>query len=806
LADTVISGFFAYPSKPPHIAEVINAAVKDIQQSTSTVIRTWEQCSVTGKVIMSELCQEIREAGLFCADITGMNANVMFELGYAIAANKRVWLVLDTSISGAKIAFDQVRVLTTIGYASYCNSADIKTKFLQEAPQYDLENTLFERAIRPSLSPISNPALLYLKSRHETEASIRISKRISAAPIRVIVDDPRESGVQSLTWYGRQLYAAEAVVCHLTNPEREGARLHTARYALVAGMAFGMGKQLLMLSEGDFLAPIDYRDLLRQYRTASEATRFLDDWLAPFESSWRDADRCHRSYAATVELATELKGVQLGEYIAENESDRLVQDYFVETSAYREALQGSHTVFVGRKGTGKTANLLKLASTLGKDRRNLVCVIKPVAYELHGIVELMKKYKGRDLKGYAVETLWKFLLYTEMANATVQSIEGRPDGVIRDGEEAIIRLLDEGGKALREDFSVRLERCVRSLLTSSDSQQSGTVEGARLAISEAVHRDVLGQLRIALGEALRDKTRVVILVDNLDKAWDRQSDLDELAEFLLGLLGASGRVQQDFGRSDSRRQSVNISLCIFLRSDIFYKLTEVAREPDKIMYSRLAWHDPELLLRVVEERFVTSHGGNAQPHEMWSRYFCPRVKGLPIRDYITSVTLARPRDLLFFVKAAVATAVNRGRTMVQESDILDAEKDYSQYALDRILDEDGIGLNALQAVLYEFVGRPPAYSEGELHVLLHKAGIEPESIQDVIDHLSALTFLGIEVADGEFRFAEDRQEHRKNLVLARRLGDTRGGQMRYMVNRAFWAFLEVAASGPQTASSATCAT
>ena len=35
--------------------------------------------------------------------------------------------------------------------------------------------------------------------------------------------------------------------------------------------------------------------------------------------------------------------------------------------------------------------------------------------ELEGIVELIKRYKGRDQKGYVVESLWKFLIYSEIA-------------------------------------------------------------------------------------------------------------------------------------------------------------------------------------------------------------------------------------------------------------------------------------------------------------------------------------------------------------------------------------------------------
>ena len=92
-----------------------------------------------------------------------------------------------------------------------------------------------------------------------------------ATKIPKIIDDPKESSVQSLTWYGTQVYSAEGVVCHFTSLTREGAALHNARYALVAGIATGLKIPLLMLEEGDFFIPIDYRDLLHQYQTATQA-------------------------------------------------------------------------------------------------------------------------------------------------------------------------------------------------------------------------------------------------------------------------------------------------------------------------------------------------------------------------------------------------------------------------------------------------------------------------------------------------------------------------------------------------------
>jgi hypothetical protein len=125
------------------------------------------------------------------------------------------------------------------------------------------------------------------------------------------------------------VYAAEAVLCHLTNPTRQGARIRNARYALVAGLAFGLKKNLLIMSEGDYVAPLDYRDLLRNYQTAAAAKRHLDAWLEPLIETWQLEARTRSDHSTHVRFATELKGLDLGEYIAENEGDRLVDGYFI---------------------------------------------------------------------------------------------------------------------------------------------------------------------------------------------------------------------------------------------------------------------------------------------------------------------------------------------------------------------------------------------------------------------------------------------------------------------------------------------
>jgi len=185
------TGFFAYPSTPKTISETIQTAVSTINRSGLVSIKVWEDCRIGGKVIVDEICKEITNADLFCADLTHLNANVMFELGFAIAKNRRVWLLLDTSIVEARKRFDQLRILTTVGYANYCNSRDIEQAFYKESPYSDLKSTIFEMAIYPNLPQGNQSKLVYLKNKHNTEASTRISKRVEDSRIPLVISTVR---------------------------------------------------------------------------------------------------------------------------------------------------------------------------------------------------------------------------------------------------------------------------------------------------------------------------------------------------------------------------------------------------------------------------------------------------------------------------------------------------------------------------------------------------------------------------------------------------------------------------------------
>jgi len=792
----VPKGLFAYPSLPPGIPPTISAAIAAINATQHANTKSWEELRVGGKYLVGEICTAIDDADFLCADITGMNPNVMFEIGYAIAIDKRIWLIRDDSYTDAKKEFDQIKILTTIGYSPYTNSNNIVKGFFHDRPHETLEETVWRLSIEPVLAKATSTGnLLYLKDRHEAEASIRVGRALEDSKVPHTIDDPRETTARPVHWYAQQLWDSKGLLAHFCSSAREGFRLHNARYALVCGIARGFGIQSLMISEqDDLLAPIDYRDSLRYYTTPKEAADAVEEWLLPIRHEDGVVETAKSNRSKALRLATELKDfhLQLGDYIAEDESSTL-NSYFVETTVSQDILNGTQNIFVGRKGTGKSANLIHASEMIGGDTQNLVCLIKPVGYEIEGLVRLFAGYTTKDVKGYVIESLWKFMLYTELAKAAADQITQEELWRLTEPDaKALVDLLGDEQQAFGGDFSVRLERMVNRLDLVPDS---GGNDVLRKGISEALHVSVLGKLRTVLLRVLNRKRQVILLVDNLDKSWTKSADLVQLADFLLGLLIATSRVGEELSRSGKENMPVNFSSAIFLRSDIFEKVQESALEPDKLSFTRLKWDDDELLLRVIEERYVASHGSNSDPADMWHRYFCPQVRGVPTREYLVNQILKRPRDIVYLVKSAVSNAVNRKHDRVEEKDITDAEIAYSQYALDSILVENGISIPQLQEALDQFSGSPSVVTRTVTRQTVSRANIPVEQVDYSIERLIRLSFLGVETSADTFVFSDESRELRRNSVLARRYCEQTNSEPRYMINRAFRAFLQVDGMG-----------
>ena len=190
----------------------------------------------------------------FICDLTSLNRNVLFELGYAIAKNKRIWITLDTSLEAPVKNYRKLGLLSTIAYSGYQNSVDLTRNFFEEQPYQDLNSTIYKRIIENLESNDRKPFLFYLKSEIQTDASIELTRRLNESKIRLVTDDPEEISGQPLIWYAQKVYSSFGVITHFISDDREenSILLQNSKYSLISGIAFGLGKPLLMFAHSPF--------------------------------------------------------------------------------------------------------------------------------------------------------------------------------------------------------------------------------------------------------------------------------------------------------------------------------------------------------------------------------------------------------------------------------------------------------------------------------------------------------------------------------------------------------------------------
>lgn len=768
--------FFAYGSESQLRAETLRDAVEELRRG-GVEASSWEEMNIGGTILVDEICREIDNARYLFAEVSTMNSNVLFEAGYALGKEKHVHLLLDETDATAGRLWNEILLLGSIGRVDYGGSVDRLTGHWFSHNTSD-RSTLLD-GLLAGAKPKEEDAVFApsLPIRFQSATTLeRLLERRADIKLLGAGDD---LGLAPLAFYASEIYRSSATIFHLLAPNRVRSKEHNARASFLAGLAHGLEIPVLLVAETGFRSPIDYRDLLYTYPTSAKLSEHVENWLTTLPTSSGGRRRLGR-----LVLDVELPISSFGQYVAEYEQTEL-GDYFINTSEFASIVRGEAKIFVGRKGTGKTATMLQAVDELRKDRRNLVLSVKPSSYELSGLIALARTLGAHS--EYVLHALWSFLLYTEIACHAVRYNADRPAAGGTDSSvQALAAELQDLGIDLTDDLAARLEGAVAKL--DEGNRRQGEEDHEFIARELRSHR--LGNLRTLTQAATADFDRVAVLIDNLDKAWEHGADYKVMARFILSLLTTVGSLEREFQRPPKGSgKGVNLTLAVFLRADIYERVAEQAREPDKIRVLAVHWQDDELLVRVLEERYAANKQSKNKSQEggLWEDLFVGEVRGELTREYVLWRTLHRPRDIIYFANAALTTAINRRHRVIEQQDIVFAEEQYSKFAFDALIVESDAEDFNLEEILYEFAGSPATMYEDELRSLL-AAALDPEGL---INWLMRTSFLGVEVSPGAFKHVEGGANARRQLKVAKRFAERQGTRVRYRVHPAFRHYLEI---------------
>ncbi len=781
-------GFFAYGSELASSGECIEEAIVKINASGEVELGSWKKLKVSGRLIISSILETIDDSDFFCADLTSLNNNVLFELGYAIAKKMPLFLINDVSQLDSIRKYKSFGLLETTGYSAYSNTDDIVQKFFEEHPYDPPGRCLWDTLIDTLSESEKRTPLLILNGPVNTNFNQEIVGLAKYFKLPCIVDDASESKVQPLTWYIQQLHNVPAVLSQLSATSRSGFELHNAKCALISGIALGMGLKVKMIAEKPYDSPLDFKEILEKFSNRIECNSIVREF---FQAVHKDIGELLYKKEQISELRnkrSELQKISFGEAIAEHENSS-INNYFIETANSNVLIKNEYNIVIGRKGTGKTATLYYLDRELRSDVRNHVVLITPVTFEVEGLISLMEATNNDFERGFLIECIWKFLIYSEIAKYLYEQIASKQLYAVTYDENKFKEYIENNASVFLSDFSTRLEEQINVLREQNISSIGvGNNQEYKIKVSEYLHQTTLGEVKEYFAKIIPKKHKLIVLIDNLDKSWKPDAHINVLSKYLLGLLGVSGRIVKELSVIKTIQTNISFHLTIFLRSDIFRYVMLNAREPDKIEITRLKWDDKELLFRVIEERFVELSNSSYLPNELWEKFIVEQVDGVDVKDYIMSCIFPRPRDIIYFFKQAKDTAVSRGHKKIEEADLKTAYKEYSAWVFLSIIVENGITIKQMENFMFELMGNQSIINKDEIKEKMAIASIDcssEELVEKFIDHLVGLTIIGREILKDEFEFDYDVDSSKKIKVLSNKFNSNR-----FKIHKALAPYLE----------------
>ena len=120
MSDQLIA-FVAYSSRDDAIGQLILEAVRHANAIPTQPVRfePWVFNDIPGQALISPILEKITESPFVIADITYLNLNVVYEIGFAIGSGKRVFLIRHSKTQGDKSLAQQVGIFDTLGYVEY---------------------------------------------------------------------------------------------------------------------------------------------------------------------------------------------------------------------------------------------------------------------------------------------------------------------------------------------------------------------------------------------------------------------------------------------------------------------------------------------------------------------------------------------------------------------------------------------------------------------------------------------------------------------------------------------------------------
>lgn len=766
-----MKGFFAYPARPAQIIATIRTSIEEVKRFHAVAdLVGWEELDIAGRFISSEVLRGIDQAEFLIADITTLNFNVTYEVGYAIGRGKRVVIVRNEAFG--KIEDEKIRKLgiyDTLGFKNYQNSIELSNliKSVRDA-----------EPLRREVQIDRNQPIYVTKTRYQSDYAIRIAARLKKSGLGYRSFDPSEqprlSAIDAISQVTRSL----GVLIHLLPTAVEDAEVHNLRCAFIAGLADGMDKPCVLLQEGDDPVPLDYRDLVSVITHPSQIDEVVADLAGDVVSRLTEAES-----GADQTDASLLERVHFGASSAENEITDLA-DYYLATDEFRRALQGEARLVVGRKGSGKSAVFFRVRDKVSSARRNVVLDLKPDGFQLIKLKDRVLSALDKGSQEHTITAFWHCVLMLEIARSALhldKAAHRLDDSIYRSYLQLEDKYKEYGYDAGQGDFAERISSLIYRIEERFDRRDGEeNISLSTPEVTALIYDNDIKKLNDALVDHLQRKDSLWILFDNIDKGWSPTGiDASDILT-LKALLESSRKLQRQLVTD-----GIDARVLVFLRNDVYEILLDQMSDRGKEQKVVVDWRDPEALKQIIALRITTSLEERAAPlDDLWPRIAASHVHGESSFQYLVDRSLMRPRYLLDLLKHARGRAVTLHHEKITEDDIDKAVEFFSS----DVVQDTNLELRdifpAHDGLLYAFIEAPSVISTDDAKDRILLFGVDEGQVDQVIHLLLWYGFFGIRDERHEAHYIYNKA-YNKKLFEAYVKSRTEAGAP-LVIHPAFW--------------------
>jgi hypothetical protein len=535
--------FLAFPSQPREIRETIERTIRIFSgQKPGTTLVPWTGLDVSGRLISQAILSKINASTLLIADISALNPNVSYEIGYAIGSKKPTKLIINKIYQErTSQQLRQIGLFDTVGWHVYENSEDLAEHFVANIP------AAYDSMFVPSGFDKKTPVYL-VDGPHRSEVAVRIvqqAKRNFQSLLKLF--DPREKGRLPILEAIENVARSRLVIVSMLPLQYPEAEIHNIRSSFVAGVAHGMGRALVIFQLGSDAPPLDFRDDVTLALDVEQVDRRLQA-ITPEVYRSLVLDEAPREHG---EL-TFLEGLNIGANVAEEEEEGLASYYYPMDPYYRAA-RGDVRIVAGRKGSGKSALFYRLANDKTNTPKNIVLDLQPESYQLIKFKEEVLRVLMPGTQLHVLVAIWDYILLLELTHRLLETDKElyQRDHTLFDQYVTLHDLYYDRGPYTEAEFSDRLSSLLASV--AAEVASNGARDGKRTLssseVTELIYKHPIRELNAQLTSYMSRKQSLWILVDHLDKGWSSSGLEQEDIQIVRALLEAGGKLQRSFNRS-----------------------------------------------------------------------------------------------------------------------------------------------------------------------------------------------------------------------------------------------------------------